>query len=181
MTPAILTNTNRFGEALVEFPAHWAVVMNEQDAQLVDPSGNLAATFTDPTFCHAVADLLNAVVDAPLPVAFNSERAAIEDAADVHELLAAANEVVERQNAELAAWRVRHTKMIGYLNLLVAVALDGRRESVRDAASDGTSANHGSSVEQVSVPASANCDPGESAFPPAGSPAIDANDGEVPA
>lgn len=163
MTPAILTNTNRFGEALIEYQAHWAVVMNEQDAQLINPAGDLAATFVDPAFALEVCNMLN----TPVEVEKAAEIAAIEGAADVHELLEAANEVVERQNAEIAALRKRHVRMLRYLNLLVAVALDSQRANT-------TSANDGSSVAPVSVPAAANCDaPVAADAPPIAATGID--------
>lgn len=166
MTPAILTNTNRFGEALIEYPARWVVVMNEQDAQLINPAGDLAATFVDTEFALEVCGLLNA--PAEMTVAANGDESeAIANAASAHELLEAANEVVERQNAEIAALRKRHVRMLRYLNLLVAVALDSQR-------ANATSANHGSSVEQASVPVSANCDaPASSDAPPINEAGID--------
>ncbi len=159
----IVTNTTRFGEAPIEFPAHWAVVMDEQDARLINPAGDLAATFVDPAFALEVCNMLN----TPVEVEKAAEIAAIEGAADVHELLEAANEVVERQNAEIAALRKRHVRMLRYLNLLVAVALDSQR-------ANATSANDGSSVEQASVPVSANCDaPASSDAPPINEAGID--------
>lgn len=159
MTTAILTNTNRFGAVDVIYPDHWSMRMVERDAQLINPVGDPAATFTDPVFCSVVVDMLNGPAVPPAP---ESERVTVEDMTDLHDLLEAANEMIDRQNAEIRELR-------GYLRLITAVALQG------------TASKNGSSVEQVSVPASANCDPGESAFPPAGSPAIDANEGEVPA
>lgn len=164
--------------AVVAYHDHWAVVMHEQDARLINPTGDLAATFTDPAFAQVVADMLNAPAgapaDAPAPTseresiaADNAASIAVDNAASAHELLEAANEVVERQNAEIAALRQRHVRMLRYLHLLVAVALDSQRANT-------TSANHGSSVEQASVPVSANCDaPASSDAPPINGAGID--------
>jgi len=165
VTPAILTNTNRFGEALIEYPARWVVVMNEQDAQLINPAGDLAATFVDPAFALEVCNMLNTPVE--MTVAANSDESeAIANAASAHELLEAANDTIEHQNAEINALRKRHVRMLRYLNLLVAVALDSQRANA--------SANHGSSVEQASVPVSANCDaPASSDAPPINGAGID--------
>lgn len=164
--------------AVVAYHDHWAVVMHEQDARLINPTGDLAATFTDPAFAQVVADMLNAPTgapmgapaDAPAPMSERESIAAsiaVDNAASAHELLEAANEVVERQNAKIAALRKRHVRMLRYLNLLVAVALDSQR-------ANATSANHGSSVEQASVPVSANCDaPASSDAPPINEAGID--------
>lgn len=156
MTTIILTNTKRFGAVDVTYPDHWSMRMVERDAQLIDPAGNLAATFTDPVFCSVVVDMLNgpAVPPVPEPERVTVEDVTVEDVTDLHDLLEAANEMIDRQSAEIRELR-------GYLRLITAVALQG------------TASSNGSSVAPVSVPVAANCDPASVGFPPPAEAGID--------
>lgn len=160
MTTIILTNTKRFGAVDVTYPDHWSMRMVERDAQLINPAGDLAATFTDPVFCSVVVDMLNgpAVPPSPAPAPelkrVTVEDVTVEDVIDLHDLLEAANEMIDRQSAEIRELR-------GYLRLITAVALQG------------TASKNGSSVAPVSVPVAANCDPASVGFPPPAEAGID--------